>query len=190
MLELICKELTNESWKDFEKLFGERGACGGCWCMNWRTTKKNFDNGKGEGNRQTIKSWVELNRTIGIIGYISDEPVAWCSVAPREDFIRLENSRVLKPIDDRPVWSVSCLFINKKYRKQGISVSMLQQAVQFAKKNGAEIVEGYPTVPYNNNIPDAFAWTGIPSAYERAGFKEAARRSQTRPIMRCYITKE
>ena len=187
MLKLQYKPLSGETWKDFEKLFGERGACGGCWCMSWRLSKKDFEMGKNGENKERMKAMAEENRIIGIIGYVNNEPVGWCSVAPRENFIRLEKSRVLKPVDDKPVWSVSCLFFKKEFRKQGLSSELLKLAVQFANKNGAEIVEGYPTVPYDDNIPAAFAWTGIPSSFEKAGFEEAARRSKNRPIMRFYL---
>jgi GNAT superfamily N-acetyltransferase len=82
------------------------------------------------------------------------------------------------------VWSISCLFILRPYRRQGVSARLLKAVVEFARKRKARIVEGYPTDPYSGNMPDAFAWTGIPSAFRKAGFKEVMRRSKTRPIMR------
>lgn len=181
------KELTTETWHDFEKFFGEKGACGGCWCMAWRSLKYDFDKLKGAGNKKAMKDFVKKGKTIGIIAYQDSDPIGWCSVAPREDFIRLEKSRVLKPVDDKPVWSVSCLFIAKAHRKMEVSTELLEAALKFAKKKGAKIVEGYPMYPYSDNIPAAFAWTGIPSSFEKAGFQETARRSKTRPIMRYYL---
>lgn len=187
MKKLVFKELTKETWKDFELLFGERGACGGCWCMAWRLKPSEFKELQGAGNKKAMKKLVNKGESIGIIAYEGKKPVGWCAVAPREEFVRLENSKVLKRIDDKPVWSVTCFFIDKKFRRQGLSSELLKGAVKFAKKKGAEILEGYPAVPYNENIPAAFAWTGIPSAFEKAGFEEAARRSKTRPIMRYYV---
>lgn len=187
MSNFVFEELTTATWTDFEKLFGVRGACGGCWCMAWRIQKSDFDKNKGAGNKKAMKGLVKQGKVIGILAYEGKEPIGWCSVAPREEFIRLEKSRVLQPIDDKPVWSVSCLFIAKSYRKKGISSQLLEAAVKFAEKKGAKIVEGYPTYPYGDNTPAAFAWTGIPSAFEKAGFEEAGRRSKARPIMRYYI---
>ncbi|MBU0558367.1 MAG: GNAT family N-acetyltransferase [Bacteroidetes bacterium] len=184
---MITKELTSATWKDFEKLFGLRGACGGCWCMAWRLKNADFEKQKGDGNKSAMKSFVKENKIIGIIGYIDSEPVGWCSVAPREDFIKLKNSRVLKSVNDEPVWSVTCLFMAKNFRKIGLSSLMLKAAVEFAKSKEAKIVEGYPVEPYSENIPAAFAWTGIPSAFLKAGFNEVARRSKTRPIMRYHL---
>ncbi len=179
--------LDRSRWKDFENLFGEKGACGGCWCMAWRLKNSEFEKQKGNANKKMMKKIVYSNEVPGILAYYEKEPIGWCSVSPREKFVRLENSRVLKRIDDKQVWSVSCLFIDKKYRRKGVSTELLKAAVKHCKSKGAEIVEAYPTVPYNENIPAAFAWTGIPSAFENAGFKEVERRSKTRPIMRYFI---
>jgi GNAT superfamily N-acetyltransferase len=179
--------VTTENWKDFEKLFGEKGACGGCWCMSWLLTKKDFDANKGAGNKKKMKKLIDSNSQPGILAYFNDEPVGWCAVAPREKYIRLEKSRVLSKIDDKPVWSVPCFFIKKEFRRKRLSTEILKAAIQFCKLKGAKIIEGYPAEPYANNIPAVFAWTGFPSSFRKAGFKEAARRSKARPIMRFSI---
>jgi GNAT superfamily N-acetyltransferase len=178
------KELTIENWRDFELLFGERGACGGCWCMYWRLHNKEFESRKGIGNKREMKKLVKAGGQIGIIMYYDNIPIGWCSVAPRKDFIRLENSKILKEVDDKPVWSIVCFFIDKNYRKKGYSVKLLEAAGKMMRKKGVKILEGYPVEPKKGNMPPAFAWTGISSAFNKAGFKEAARRSETRPIMR------
>ncbi len=86
-------------------------------------------------------------------------------------------------MDDTAVWAVSCLFVKRGYRGCGVSVKLLKAAVDFARQHGAPAVEGYPNDP-KATMADAFAWTGIASAFERAGFQEVARRSPNRPIMR------
>ena len=120
----------------------------------------------------------------GILAYAEGEPIGWCSVSPRERFPGLARSRILKPVDERPVWSIVCLFIARPYRRRGVSVALLRAATKRAASQGAQAVEGYPVEPRKGRMADAFAWTGIASAYERAGFREVARRSETRPIMR------
>lgn len=184
---LKCHPLEKSRWKDFEELFGERGACGGCWCMAWRIKMKDFNKQKGIGNKKAMKKIVDKNEIPGIIGYIDGNPVGWCAVAPREEFIRLDNSRVLAKIDDKPVWSITCFFIAKPYRRKGLSTELLKGVIKFCNKKKVKILEAYPAEPYNDNIPAAFAWTGIPSAFTKAGFKVAARRSPKRPIMRYYL---
>ncbi len=183
-LSITIHPATPERWKDIETLFGERGACGGCWCMYWRLPRKEWESGKGPGNKKALKKIVTGGDAPGVIGYVEDEPIAWCAVAPRKMYSALERSRVLKPVDDKPVWSVSCLFILKTYRRRGVSVRMLEAAAAFARDCGASIVEGYPVEPSSEKAPDPFIWTGTPSAFRKAGFKEVARRSNTRPIMR------
>ena len=181
---LTFHPLTPERWDDFETLFGRRGACGGCWCMYWRRARPAFEKGKGAGNRRAMKALVESGTEPGILAYAGDRAVGWCSVAPREEYIRLGSSRILKPVDDVPVWSVSCLFIAREFRNRGVSVALLKAAIDFVAARGGTVVEGYPVEPKSAEMPPAFAWTGIASAYLRAGFREHRRGSATRPIMR------
>ena len=178
---------TASRWADLEDLFGERGACGGCWCMFWRVPRKEFDAGKGTRNKRALKNIVTTGQKPGIIAYIGKEPIGWCAIAPREHYVALEGSRILKPIDEKPVWSVSCLFVKKLYRRKGISAQLLRAAVGFAASQGAVIVEGYPVEPTMEKMPDPFLWHGVHSAFKAAGFKEALRRSKSRPIMRFEI---
>src|SRR5512136_980719 len=99
---------TPDRWADVERLFGERGACGGCWCQAWRKTAKDFHADTGVKNKRSLKMIVERSDEPGILAYADGKPVGWCAVAPREAYVRLLNSKVLKPLDEKPVWSVSC----------------------------------------------------------------------------------
>lgn len=184
---LKCVPLTPACWDDFATLFGPKGACAGCWCMFWRLKRSQFHRGKGDGNKDAMHALVNGGTSPGILGYVDEEPVAWCAVAPREDYSALERSRILQPVDDTPVWSISCLFVRKDCRKMGLSVAMLKHAVDFVRDCGGSVVEGYPVEPKKDDMPAAFAWTGLASAFLKAGFRECARRSETRPIMRLRI---
>ena len=179
--------VTSERWHDLEKLFGPRGAIGGCWCMWWRIKRVEFEEQQGEGNHQAMHDIIHSGRVPGILAYTEGEPVAWCSVAPREDFPVLDRSRILKRIDDQPVWSIVCFFISRPFRHQGLSSRMLEAAVDFARQNGARIVEGYPIVPKKDSALDIYIFTGMISTFLKAGFQEVARRSEKRPIMRYFI---
>jgi len=178
--------LTPERWRDFETLFGERGACGGCWCMWWRMTRSQYEEHKGGRNKRAMKKLVDGGHRPGIIAYQNGRPIGWCSVAPRESFSRLESSRGLKPVDQQPVWSVVCFFVAKEQRRNGLSVNLLKAAIDFVRDGGGRIVEGYP-VDAKKKQADAFVWSGLASAFVEAGFKEVERRSETRPIMRYEI---
>lgn len=188
MLELIFKPLQPDAWDDFVTLFGERGACGGCWCMLWRLTRRQFEQQKGQGNKQAMQAIVNSGQVPGILAYHAGQAVGWCAVAPRTSYPALARSRILKPVDDRSCWSVACLFIQRPCRKKGVATQLIQAAAAYARSQGATLLEGYPVEPQSDrDIPAAFAWTGIPKAFLMAGFKEAARRAPTRPIMRLDI---
>jgi GNAT superfamily N-acetyltransferase len=178
--------LTPDRWPDFETLFGDRGACGGCWCMWWRIPRSQYNQQKGEKNKRAMNALVKAGEVPGILAYLEGRPVAWCSVAPRESFSGLERSRILKPVDGQPVWSIVCFFIAKEHRRKGLSIKLLKAAIEYVRKRGGRIVEGYP-VEAKKGQPDAFVWTGLATAFAKAGFKEVERRSESRPIMRYTI---
>ncbi len=174
---------TAERWQDVEQLFGPRGACGGCWCMAWRLPAKEFRARAGEANKRALKKLTKAEIPPGVLLYKNDEAVGWCAVAPREQYVRLENSKVWAPVDKEPVWSVSCFFVKRGHRNQGLTIELLKAAVEFAKQHGAKIVEGYAN-DINGRLPDAFVWTGLIGTYKKVGFQEVVRRSEKKPILR------
>lgn len=186
-LNLEFHPLTSERWNDLEKLFSPRGACGGCWCMWWKLKRSEFLKQRGEEKRKAFQKIVESGETPGILAYADDEPIGWCAVAPREAYPALERSRVLKRVDDKPVWSVVCFFVAKEFRGKGVASALLKAAVEHAKKRGARIVEGYPIEPKKGRIADAFVYTGVASLFRKAGFVKAQKHPETRPIMRYFI---
>ena len=185
---LRFEPLTKNNWDKFVELFGNKGACGNCWCMFYRLSKTDFEKGKtDDGNKNAMKQLVWNNLPAGLIGFYEDLPIAWCAFAPRKDFPKLQKSRIHKPIDDKPVWSVPCTFIAKKFRRQGVSVALLKGLIEYAKENQIKIIEAYPTIPTQEKLSDAFAWIGLYKSFERAGFKIVDRTSKNRPMVRYYI---
>jgi GNAT superfamily N-acetyltransferase len=188
-LEVECHPLSAERWRDLETLFGPRGATGGCWCMYWRLPRAQFTAQKGEGTKNALRHLVESGAIVGLLAYAQGQPVGWCAVAPRESYPVLERSRILKRVDEAPVWSVVCFFVSKTVRGRGVTTTLLRAAIEYAKRQGARIIEGYPVEPKKPHVPAVFAWTGLASAFRQAGFVEVLRRSETRPIMR-YVVEE
>ncbi|MEE9465916.1 MAG: GNAT family N-acetyltransferase [Candidatus Neomarinimicrobiota bacterium] len=185
----LCHPLTPERWTDFERLFGPRGAYGGCWCMWWRTTRAEFESQQGEGNRRAMEAIVKAGEVPGILLYGDGEPVGWCSVAPRENFASLNRSRVLKPIDDTPVWSIVCFYVAKGYRNQGVLHRLIDGAVDWVRENGGNVVEAYPSVPKSGRMPPVSSFMGAPEAFLRSGFVEVKRASTAKMIMRKELDK-
>jgi GNAT superfamily N-acetyltransferase len=186
-LEVECHPLSPDRWRDLETLFGPRGATGGCWCMYWRLPRAQFTSQKGAGTKSALQHLVESGAIVGLLAYIHGQPVGWCAVAPRESYPVLERSRILKRVDEAPVWSVVCFFVSRAFRGRGLTTALLRAAVAYAGQQGARIIEGYPVEPKQPRMPAVFAWTGLASAFRQAGFVEVQRRSDTRPIMRYMV---
>ncbi len=184
---LTFEPVTKSNWSKFVQLFGEKGACGNCWCMYFRLKKADFDEGKyEEGNKNAMKELVWSGQPTGLLAIYEGQAIAWCAFAPREDFLKLENSRVHKRIDNNPVWSIPCTFIHKDFRRQGVSVMLLKGVINYARQQGIKIIEAYPTIPTQEKLPDSFAWIGLYKSFEKAGFEIVDRTSKNRPMVRYY----
>lgn len=141
----------------------------------------------GDDAKAAQKGWVDSGVVPGLIAFDGDLAVGWMAIEPRGSYDRLAHSRVLKPVDEQPVWSVTCFFTRKNYRHKGVTVALLLAGIDHVKTMGGNIVEGYPIEAKGGRSPDAFVFTGLPGAFRKAGFVEAARYSLTRPIYRFVI---
>jgi GNAT superfamily N-acetyltransferase len=155
--------------------------------MWWKLRRSEYEKKKGAANRRAFRKIVDSGAPTGVLAYDGSLPVGWCAVAPRQAYPVLANSRVLKPVDEQAVWSVTCFYIPRARRRNGLTAPLLDAAVKFAGRLGAKIVEGYPVDPRSGTMADPFAWTGFVSAFRKAGFEEVARRSPGRPIMRRFL---
>jgi GNAT superfamily N-acetyltransferase len=155
--------------------------------MYLRLGPGDFGRMQGEANRQAFHALVASGATPGIIAYVDGVPAGWCAVEPREAYPALARSRILKPVDDLPVWSVTCFFIHRSFRHSGLALRLLREAVAWARAHGAQTVEGYPVDPGEDRVSAASAWRGTADLFRAAGFSEVARRAPRRPIMR-YAT--
>ena len=186
--KLSFEPLSKNNWDLYVDLFGEKGACGNCWCMSFRLKKDEFMKGKlNDGNKNMMKKMVWDNKITGILAIYNNRAIAWSAFSPREDFIKIENSRVHKRIDNNPVWSIPCTFISKDFRRKGVSVALLKGVIEYAKKHKIKIIEAYPAIPTQDKLPDAFAWIGLYKSFERAGFKIVDNTSKNRPMVRYYL---
>jgi GNAT superfamily N-acetyltransferase len=119
--------------------------------------------------------------------------VGWVSLAPREAYERLEASKVLARLDDRPVWSIVCFVVSRRARGSGIASALLAAAIEHAHEHGATTLEAYPADTTAGRVPAANAYHGTLSMFERAGFSVVARRqwnrtSPVRPIVRLDLS--
>lgn len=181
---VVVRPATPESWDDLERLFGPNGAYSNCWCTFWRITRKEFDGAPPAEKRGMMKRLVESGSEPGLLAYRDGEPVAWVALQPREAYPGLDRSRVLKRVDDAPVWAITCFFVHKGHRRTGLMRVLLEAAARHAKEKGARILEGYPTVAGKEGLKGADGYMGLAPAFERAGFVEVARPTARRRVMR------
>lgn len=162
----------------------------GCWCMFYRRSgaQPPLPTGisRAERNRRGLKALVDCGKAPGLVAYRGKAPIGWVTLAPRGEFAKLKRSPVMKPVDDRPVWSVICFVVPSEHRRQGIASALLRGAIAHARRNGASLVEAYPVDKRNRSRDDAM-WFGAKSMYDRAGFREVARRKPTRPVVRLKL---
>jgi ribosomal protein S18 acetylase RimI-like enzyme len=188
-MKLTVLPVTSDRWPDLEAVFAARGcsAARGCWCMAYCRSGAQEPSPAGmrraEINRADLKALVDAGKSPGLIAYHGKVPVGWVSIAPRDEFAKLRRSPVMKPVDDKPVWSVICFVVPSAYRGQGVAHALLRGAIVYARKHGATLIEAYPVDKAGRSSDEAM-WFGAKSMYDRAGFKEVARRKPTRPVVR------
>jgi predicted GNAT family acetyltransferase len=187
---LAVRELTPDDWPVVSALFGHNGACGGCWCMYWRLPRGGslWEEQKGAKNQRAFRRLVEAGEVHGVLAFDGEVPVGWCCIGPRGTFPRIERTRALAtlPWDER-TWSVTCFYVPARQRGRGVASALLAAAVKAARARGAKVLEGYPVVSSKGKgaeIPAAFAWTGVPEVFARAGFRDESEPGATRPVWR------
>ncbi|MFW9996680.1 MAG: GNAT family N-acetyltransferase [Candidatus Odinarchaeota archaeon] len=171
-----CYPATPDRWNDLTKLFGNSGAQWGWWCMYWVMTNKQFNQVSAQTRKNALQALFEDESQIpGILAYIDGNPVGWCALSPRENYKRLVKSRVIKPVDDKAVWSLVCFFVHKNYRKLGVANSLLQAAMKLAKEQGAPALEAYPIdLKQSEKVEESSAYVGTVPMFKKAGFKKVA----------------
>ena len=188
MTKLTFVPASRERWDDIESLFGPRGACAGCWCMFWRQSRSDFHKNAGASNRRAFKKLIDGGTVPGIIAYADGKPVGWCAIEPKSAYPSLERSKA-KRVDDKPCWSVTCFFVDKAWRKQGVTGALLDAAVTHARKSGANLIEGYP-IDTNGEVVAFASYLGLAQVFRRAGFVEVARPSANHPVMRLTLPRK
>ena len=185
MSAIEIKPVTAGNWDLLDALFAAHGTVRGCWCMYFRLTSREFGDGWGDGNRDEMCRLVCDEGVVpGLIAIEDEEAVGWVSVAPREEFGRVQRSRVTKPVDDEPAWSIVCFYVKPGARRGGLTRALVDAAVEYAVDNGARLVEAYPYDTDEVRRSGIEIYYGVASTFRQAGFEEVERRSPHRPIMR------
>jgi GNAT superfamily N-acetyltransferase len=176
---LTFHEVDQETWPDLEQLFESRGGPKYCWCMVWRATPKELK-GNAQVHKAALKHRVDTTIPIGIVGYLDQEPIAWCSIAPRTTFHGLGG---INGVIEENVWSLTCFFVKRHLRGKGIIRQLIKAAVTHATLKGATIVEAYPVDPGS----PSYRFMGYVESFKSAGFEEVGRAGSRRHVLRLKV---
>jgi len=183
------KEFSRETWPDFEALFEKhKGVRGGCWCTYHRCTLAQYDRMTRDERKEFQKELVYQGRGYGLIVYDAGTPVAWCQFGPPDGFPRYDRARAYRelslPADLAPRWRISCLFVDKHRRGEGLSRVALKAALEIMRRRGGGVVEAFPLDVPGIARPQ---YTGSVKMYEQEGFQEVARLGKSTVLMRLII---
>jgi GNAT superfamily N-acetyltransferase len=181
---IVFREVDADRWGDFERLFEGRGGPRYCWCMVYRASKEEAKRTDRVSRKAAMRRRIQDGVPVGLLGYLGDEPVAWCSVAPRSTFRNLGGAD--RPEDARgEVWSITCFFVHRSLRGQGLTRQILEAAVAHARKRGATVVEGYPVEPDS----PSYRFMGFIDTFKDAGFEEVGRAGTRKHVMRRLLAR-
>ena len=176
-----------ENWTDLKTLFGPHGAFMGCWCAYWRLRHVDFEATSAAEHKAVIRDRVHGDLPPGLLAYRDDEPVAWVSVEPRERFEAFAHARVYRPVDETPVWTVTCFYVAEDARGEGLMAPLLVAVTAHVRERGGVAVEGYPEYPACVADSGTPGYMGLVPAFEAAGFEQIATLSNDRPVYRATL---
>jgi GNAT superfamily N-acetyltransferase len=172
--DLVIRPLGKGDWPHIVALFGDKGACGGCWCMYWRVARggRLWDETRGKPARRQFHDLVTSDKVNGLLAFRGDIPIAWVCIGPYQDFPRLGTVRAFKRQRPPGTWAIVCFYIAPRHRRTGLGTKLLVAARDLGLMFGATVIEGYPvTVRGSRGLPGAFAWTGVPAMFAKVGFR-------------------
>jgi GNAT superfamily N-acetyltransferase len=162
---------TADRFDDVAAVLGANGDQG-CWCLSYRLTSGEFN--RVADRPAKVRELLAGEPAPGLLAYRDGTVAGWCGVGPRSQMGRLVRSRTILPVDDLPVWSVTCFVVRTGFRRQGVARALLAGAVSYAAEHSAPAIEGYPIDPAGKRVSTSFAYVGTTSMFEAAGFHRVA----------------
>ncbi len=172
----ICA-IEPRHWPDFEMLFEESGGPKNCWCMIWRDYSRGEEGSDKDDRKAGMRDRISIGMAVGLLAYLDDAPVAWCSVAPRQSFKKSLDGGASFVGEGR--WSLTCMFIKRAHRSKGLSDRLIEGAINYARSQGATLLEAYPVAPDS----PSYRFCGFLSQFERHGFKAVGRVGSRRNVV-------
>jgi len=173
-MSLAVHPATLKRFDDVRTMVGpKRDDASVCWCLSHRIPAKQNQSLSGPERGEYVKALTRKRVAPGVLAYDGDEVVGWAAVAPRAD-LPFARSTKIPHVDDLPVWSIWCIRVRPGHRGQGISHTLLEGAVQYARSKGAPAVEGYPVDNRGRKVDLTMAYVGTRTVFESAGFTLAS----------------
>jgi hypothetical protein len=187
MNNLSIKELYMETWKDFERLVQKHnGVWGGCWCRYFHPTPPEKIESK-EDARSYKLSLVKEDKSHAALVYDADTCVAWCQYGPPEELPNIMHKKEVESKMTIPDWRITCIFVDRDFRKKGLSLFALNGALELIKKSGGGVVESYPQDTEGKKISNSFLYNGTKEIFEIAGFNFEGKKGKNHCIMRKIV---
>jgi GNAT superfamily N-acetyltransferase len=179
---ILIRPITKARQKDFEALMKTNAITGSCWDIWPRrmspdgAARRAFWKAKGvtasEGNRRDAAQMIRAGKPVGLLAYRDGAPVGFLSVGPRTGYPRVDKSKTSPPVDDVAVWAVPCFYVHRTHRGTGVTTALLRAAVEYARKEGAPAVEGYPRSDDAPRVSSESAFFGTEAQFRRAGYRK------------------
>jgi GNAT superfamily N-acetyltransferase len=161
---------TPDRWHDVVTVLGGSGDRG-CWCQAPRGTATGYGTTGPGVRRDLLRAQLGDDPPAGMLAYVDGEVAGWCGFGVRTRLPRLERSRTIPKIDDRPVWAILCFNVRVGYRRRGVARALLDGVVDYARRAGAPGVEAYPIDPEGRRVDTSFGYVGLTTWFERRGFR-------------------
>ena len=189
MPEYTTRALEAATWPDFARLAEAHGGVwGGCWCMGFHAKGPGWGT-SAELNRAEKEALVREDRAHAALVYDGDDCVGWCQFGAPDELPRIKNKRAyLAGLDELPDWRITCFFVDKAHRRQGVSAAALAGAVDEIARRGGGTVESYPDEVGDAKTSASFLHNGTVSLFERHGFERIRRIGKTRWVVRRIVS--
>lgn len=184
--EFVVKPLTSDTWDAFARMMERHnGVFGGCWCTYFHTfsSEKTYS---AEGNRSLKQRLVEEGRAHAALVFDGEEAVAWCEYGTPEELPNIYHRKQYEAdLDITPDYRITCIFVDKKYRRRGLSAIALRGALDLIDESGGGVVEGYPHDTQGKK--QSVLYNGSRALFERAGFDYIRPKGMKNCVMRTRI---
>lgn len=169
-MAITIRPATQTRFDDLATMVGPKKPTSNvCWCLSHRVDSKTNKSLSGTERADYMKGLCRRRTAPGVLAYDRDTVVGWLALGPRSE-LPVARSKLIPQVDDLPVWSVICIKVRPGHRGEGISHALLDGGIDYARKKGAPVLEGYPVDNGRDKVDTTMAFVGWRSLFEDAGF--------------------